>query len=124
MIYLFFCVSTALIKRAPLVPGSLTYSSFGGGAGGGGGIVLNHLLPSASIGEKVEGDRSSERLLRALLMNREKNRDEREALDATEEGAMEVRDDGTDGDKGSADTDGRTVGIGRAFEREDSDLDK
>ncbi len=86
--------------------------------------MLNHLLLSVSMGENVEGDRSSERLLRVLLMNREKNRDEREVLDVIEEGAIEARDDGTDEDKGSAEAEGRRVGIGRVFEREDADLDK
>lgn len=35
--YLFRAVSTALMSTAPLVPGSLAYSSLGAGAGGGGG---------------------------------------------------------------------------------------
>jgi len=89
-IHLFLGVSTALIMRAPLVPGSFRYCNFGGGSGGG-GSALNHLLVSASAAEIVGGKRSSDRLLSAVLIILEKNR-EREFVGADEEGTIEVGD--------------------------------
>jgi len=90
-VYLFFCVSTALITRAPLVPGSFTYSNFGGGAGGGGG-ALNHLFVSASAAEVVGGGRSSDRLLSALLIILGINRDERGFIEVGEVGMIDIDD--------------------------------
>lgn len=110
--------------RDPLVPGSLTYSSFGGGAGGGGGGTLNHLLVSASIVEIAGGNPSSDRLPSALLMILGINRDERKFVEVAEDGAIDARDGGTDEDNGSADAEDRTGGIGRVFERNEGDLDE
>lgn len=124
MSHLFFCVSTALIMRAPFVPGSLTYSSFGGGAGGGGGGALSHLLVSPSTAEFIGGSRSSDRLPRALLIIFGINRDEREVVDVAEEGAIDARDDTTDEDRGSADADGRTAGIEWVLECNEGDLEE
>jgi hypothetical protein len=109
--------------RAPFVPGSFTYSNLGGGASGGGGGALSHLLVSASRAEIVGGNRSSDRLLSALLMILGINRDERTFVEWVEEGAIDACDDTVD-DKGSADAEGRTVGNGRVFERDEGDLER
>ena len=87
---LFFCVSTALIIRAPLVPGSLTYSNFGGGVWGVPGLWTLPRFESASKYFIVSvGARSPFREPNALLKNR---------------GRMRVREEGRG--KGGVGTDG------------------
>lgn len=74
---LFFAVSTDLIIKAPLVPGSFTYSNFGGGACPA-TVLPDVFLPSTVSEDFTESacGWSSERLeLKALLMIRGMNRE-------------------------------------------------
>ncbi len=91
IVYLFLAVSTALIIRDPLVPGSFTYSSLGGGACGSIGEPFTR-LESESLPPLLEGRSLSDlifwiALLIILGMNRERDdvADVAEVMEVAEE---------------------------------------
>lgn len=77
--HLFLAVSTDFIVKAPLVPGSFTYSSLGGGMWEVVGVAPVLRTSAWVVCSAGNGGRSSERRpLNALLMIRGMNRDERD----------------------------------------------
>jgi hypothetical protein len=70
--HLFLAVSTALTIKAPFVPGSFTYSNFGGGIGGIGdvAVTLFELSISTVFGMGEEGRSSDLRPWKAFVIKR------------------------------------------------------